>query len=139
LAQAGLQLGGSEQELISAWCICQGVCAILWLSASTLPSFALPVHLNESLQKKLERESEDAPSKLRPRGNCKGGPHVRSDIYARGAVKTITTKVMYICRSAPNKVVAVFYFFGYKNISIISIFISSLVGFYRVFGRFSTR
>jgi hypothetical protein len=50
LAKAGLQLGGSEQELISAWCISQGVCAILRLSASTLPSFALPVHRDESLQ-----------------------------------------------------------------------------------------
>jgi hypothetical protein len=44
LAKAGLQLGGSEQELISAWNIGQGVCAIMRLSASTLPSFALPVH-----------------------------------------------------------------------------------------------
>jgi hypothetical protein len=56
LAKAGLQLGGSEQELISAWCISQGVCAILWLSASTLPSFALPVHRDEVCKKKLERE-----------------------------------------------------------------------------------
>jgi hypothetical protein len=52
LAKAGLQLGASEQELVSAWRISQGVCAILWLSASTLPSFALPVHRDESLQKK---------------------------------------------------------------------------------------
>jgi hypothetical protein len=39
LAKAVLQLGGSEQELISAWCISQTACTIMPLSASTLPSF----------------------------------------------------------------------------------------------------
>jgi hypothetical protein len=59
LAKAGLQLGGSEQELISAWCISQGVCAIMRLSASTLPSLALPVHRDEKSKKVSKKQKRE--------------------------------------------------------------------------------
>jgi hypothetical protein len=51
-AEAGLQLGGSEQELIATWFGIQVACVILMLSASALASRVLAAHLAKSWKRK---------------------------------------------------------------------------------------
>jgi hypothetical protein len=50
VAEAGLQLGGSEQELLTAWLIWHSACAILLLRASPLGPSAATVNITMTVK-----------------------------------------------------------------------------------------
>jgi hypothetical protein len=65
LAEAGLQLGGSEQELLTTWLIWHYACAILLLSASPLGSSTATAHVTMSVKAvaaRCVRRSSDSKS-----------------------------------------------------------------------------
>jgi hypothetical protein len=70
LAEAGLQLGGSEQELLTAWLIWHSACAILLMSASPLGPSVATAHITMSVKAVPAVLAFDAQEKLEASGDA---------------------------------------------------------------------